>query len=688
MVLAASRDDHTAEMKPLDDIRERLGRVSDPLALLEGIFARAPVGLQIYEANGRCLLVNQAFRDLFGGEPPPEYNVLKDEIAERNGVLDLIHRAFAGETVTIGPMWYDPRELEQVTVAEGRRVAIISTFFPLFDGAGKVSHVAIVFKDLTTEFDAREQAEQERDLLRAIFRQSGDGIVVCDEHGIIRGLNPEAERQHGMERKAVPPADWATAYGLRDATGHPLALADTPLYRALQGERVENARWKVLRPDGTERILTGTALPLRHADGTPAGAVVTSRDETERLRLEEDLRHESLNNQRLYEEAQELHRVKDEFLATVSHELRTPLQAILGWAHLLQEADEDPQRRRRGLATIERNAKVQAQLVDDVLDASRLVEGTMQIEWRPVDLAALVRAVVEGFRPGATAKGLTLSVDIPTAPVVVGGDAARLQQVVGNVVANAFKFTPAGGRVAVRLSMEDGQAVLRVEDSGVGIVPEFLPYVFDRFRQADSSSTRAHGGLGLGLALVSHFVELHGGTVEAHSAGAGTGAVFTVRLRLMTAAAAAAAVAPAPAGPETRVPMKLAGVRVLVVEDEEDTRELLATALGHSGAEVEPAGSADEALRALRRRPPDVLVCDIGMPGQDGYELLARVRALAAEEGGLVPAVALTAYARAEDRRRALAAGYQVHLPKPVDPGELIALVARMAGRPRAGGIT
>ena len=193
-------------MEPLEEIRARLGQVSDPLALLEGIFACAPVGLQIYEASGRCLLVNQAFRNLFGSEPPPQYNVLKDEIAERNGVLDLIHRAFAGETITIGPLWYDPRELEQVKVPQGRRVAISSTFFPLLDGAGKVSHVAIVFKDLTTEIEAREQAEQERDLLRAIFRQSGDGIVVCDEEGIIRGFNPEAERQHGLDRKPVPPA--------------------------------------------------------------------------------------------------------------------------------------------------------------------------------------------------------------------------------------------------------------------------------------------------------------------------------------------------------------------------------------------------------------------------------------------------------------------------------------------------
>jgi PAS domain S-box-containing protein len=671
-------------MKPLEEIRARLGQVSDPLALLEGIFACAPVGLQIYEASGHCLLVNQAFRNLFGAEPPPEYNVLEDEIAERNGVLDLVHRAFAGETITIGPIWYDPRQLTQVRVPQGRRVAIASTFFPLFDGAGKVSHVAIVFKDLTTEIEAREQAEQERDLLRAIFRQSGDGIVVCDEEGIIRGFNPEAERQHGVERKGVPPPQWGSAYGLLDMRGQALPLSDTPLYRALKGERVENARWMVRRPDASVRILTGTALPLQHPDGSPAGAVVTTRDETERLRLEEDLRRQSATTQRLYEEAQELHRIKDEFLATVSHELRTPLQAILGWARLLQETDEGPARRMHGLATIERNARVQARLVDDILDASRLVSGTLRLDWKPVDLAALVRTVGDGFKEPASAKGVGLSLDVPAGPVVVGGDATRLQQIVWNVLSNALKFTPAAHRVDVRLRAEEGQAVLRVADSGIGIDPKFLPHVFDPFRQADSSTTRAHGGLGLGLALVSHLVEMHGGSVEAHSDGSGQGAVFTIRLRLEAQDALAAA--PASVAREARVPGRLSGVRVLVVEDEADTRDLLSAALGHSGALVEAAASAEEALDALRRRRPDVLVCDIGMPGEDGYALLARVRDLTAEEGGLVPAVALTAYARADDRSRALAAGYQVHLAKPVDPDELISFVARMAGRPRPSG--
>jgi signal transduction histidine kinase/CheY-like chemotaxis protein len=479
----------------------------------------------------------------------------------------------------------------------------------------------------------------------------------------------------------VPPAEWAGAYGLRDLRGQHLPLSETPLYRALKGERVENARWMVRRPDGSLCVLAGTALPLHHADGSPAGAVVTTRDETERLRLEEDLRRESATTQRLYEEAQELHRIKDEFLATVSHELRTPLQAILGWARLLQESDDDLGRRHHGLATIERNAKVQAQLVDDILDASRLVSGTLSLEWKAVDFAAVVRTVVDGLQDQAASKKVTLSLDLPAESVIVGGDAIRLQQITWNVVSNGLKFTPAAGRVDVRLRVEDGQAVLRITDSGVGIAAEFLPYVFDRFRQADSSTTRAHGGLGLGLALVSHLVEMHGGSVEAHSDGRGQGAVFTIRIRLADATEAAL---PEAVTREVHVPVRLGGVLVLVVEDEADTCELLAAALGHSGADVDSAASAAEALAALRRRRPDVLVCDIGMAGEDGYTLLASVRALPAEEGGMVPAIALTAYARADDRRRALAAGYQIHLPKPVDPDELISVVARLAGRSRS----
>ncbi len=670
-------------MTPLERFRQTVLEMGDPMPLLEGLFSWAPVGLQVYDATGRCLVVNEVFRQMFGTVPPAGYNVLRDEIAEKNGVLDLVHRAFAGETTHIPPIWYDARELTQVKVTEARRVAVASTFFPIRDTDGRVTHVAIAFTDVTHAVEAREQAEEERDLLRAIFEQSGDGIMVCDAQGVVRGLNPEAARQHGVSRKAVGPAEWASIYGLRTLAGDPMPLEEVPLYRALKGERVEDARWKVRRPDGEERILTGTALPLRRPDGTPAGAVATSRDETERLRLEDELRQESGRNQRLYAEAQELDRAKGEFLATVSHELRTPLQSIVGWARLLHEPEirDDPPRYAQALETIERNARLQARLVDDILDASRIVTGSTELHWGPVDLAAIARSAAEGLRSGAEAKGLALTVDLPPGPLLVTGDADRLHQVAWNVVGNALKFTAAGGRVTVAAREEDGIAVLRVTDSGEGIAPEFLDGLFQPFRQADGSTTRAHGGLGLGLSIARHYVERQGGTIEVQSAGRGKGAAFTIRLKLREAAPAP----PARPDPERGPQRPLDGLRVVVVEDEADTRDLLATMLSRQGAAVDTAPSAADGFEAVRRRPPDVLVCDIGMAGEDGYSLLSRVRALPSGEGGAVPAVALTAYARAEDRRRALDAGYQVHLAKPVDPDELIRTVARMAGRAVAG---
>jgi PAS domain S-box-containing protein len=669
-------------MDPLDFTRDRLGQLADPIALLAGIFVHAPFGLQVYEADGHCLLVNEAFRQMFGSAPPEGYNVLQDEIAARNGVLDLVHRAFAGEVITLPPMWYDPRELQQVKVPEneGRRAAIAATFIPLRDAKGAVSHVGIVFKDLTNELLSRQQAEAERDLLRAIIEQSGDGIIVCDQEGIVHGMNPEAERQHGAGHRGVPAEDWARAFGLFDMEGRGLPLEDTPLYRALRGERVEDARWRVRRPDGAERILSGTASPLRRADGSSAGAVLSTRDETDRLSLEDQLRRESAQKDRLYQEAHELNRLKDEFLATMSHELRTPLQAILGWARLLRESGLEQARLERGLDTIERNARLQVQLVEEILDASRVVTGKMRLEWRAVSMDDVLQAALDTARPMAEAKGVSLSAQFARAPLTAMGDAERLQQVFWNLVSNAVKFTPRGGHVKVALRSEAEAAVVTVEDDGAGITADFLPHVFDRFRQADSSTTRAHGGLGLGLAIVKHLTELHGGTVEAHSAGAGRGARFVVRLpvRLQMIHPTVAARPPAdPAAP----PPRLDGLRVLVVDDEEDTRELLGIVLRTQGALVTQAASVREALAALADGLVDVLVSDIGMPGEDGYSLMGQVRALPAEHGARVPSVALTAYAREEDRRKALAAGFQRHLPKPIEPGELIRIVASVSSR-------
>ncbi|HEX8335610.1 MAG TPA: ATP-binding protein, partial [Pyrinomonadaceae bacterium] len=386
-------------------------------------------------------------------------------------------------------------------------------------------------------------------------------------------------------------------------------------------------------------------------------------------------------------EAEAASRLKDEFLATVSHELRTPLTAIVGWVSMLRSGRMGEAEVAQALKVIERNARLQAHLVEELLDVSRVIAGQFRLDVRPVALAPVVGAAVDSMRPAAGAKRIRVETTLDPSAGPVSGDAARLQQVVWNLLSNAIKFTPEGGRVEVRLGRDGSHAEVSVSDNGPGITPEFLPFVFDRFRQADMSYTRAHGGLGLGLGIARHLVELHGGTIEAASGGEGRGATFTVRLPMATVDASLSTGEinrPATAERRSDSGPVLGGLRVLVVDDEPDVCELLAVILKSYGAEVTPVTSAGEAFEALRRERPDLLLCDLGMPGEDGFSLIRRVRALTPVEGGETPAVALTAYARDEDRARALASGFQLHVSKPVDPGEVAAVVASLArGIPR-----
>jgi signal transduction histidine kinase/ActR/RegA family two-component response regulator len=381
-------------------------------------------------------------------------------------------------------------------------------------------------------------------------------------------------------------------------------------------------------------------------------------------------------------QAEEANRTKDEFLATLSHELRTPLNAILGWGQVLRSGTLDGPTASRALETIERNAKAQAQLIADLLDVSRIITGKLRLDVKPVDLPHIIEAALDSVRPAAGAKDIQLAVSVSPLASPVLGDGDRLQQVVWNLLSNAIKFTPRGGRVEVRLRELAPNAVIQVTDSGIGIRADFLPHVFDRFRQAESSHTRVHGGLGLGLSIVRHLMELHGGTVEVDSSGEGQGSTFTVKLPLRADLAEETPLERRPAASQVwSLPDLLKDLRILVVEDEPDTRDLVVMALRQCGAKVEEAGSVPEALAAFDRARPDVLVSDIGFPFEDGYSLIRKIRAREHGNGDRVPAAALTAYAGAEDRLRALEAGFQTHLAKPVDPSELIATVARLAGR-------
>lgn len=414
-----------------------------------------------------------------------------------------------------------------------------------------------------------------------------------------------------------------------------------------------------------------------------------AKEVRQRQRAEEERAQLLVQEQKARAEAEKLNRLKDEFLSTVSHELRTPLNAILGWSQILRTSKVDAAKVNRALETIERNARSQAQLVDDLLDISRIITGKIRLNVQTVQLLPVIEAAMDTVRPAADAKNIRMQSVLDPAAGPVLGDFERLQQIVWNLLSNAIKFTPKRGRVQVCLQRINSHIEIVVADTGQGISAEFLPHVFERFRQADGSITRSFGGLGLGLAIVRQLVELHGGTVHTESPGEGQGATFTVKLPLM-------AVVPKAIEPERVHPavgdsvpfdgsLKLDGLRLLIVDDDMDMRDLLTYTLEVCGAEVVAAASANEAISALTKSSPlmDILISDIGMPDEDGYALLRRVRTLKPENGGRIPAIALTAYARTQDRTAALLAGFQSHVAKPVEPAELIAVIANLAGRIR-----
>jgi signal transduction histidine kinase len=423
-----------------------------------------------------------------------------------------------------------------------------------------------------------------------------------------------------------------------------------------------------------ERWCELTADPVLDDRGDFQGAVLIVNDITERKRSEAEKADLLAREQAARAEAEAANRLKDEFLATLSHELRTPLHAILGWAHVLRSAWPDPATFQRAVDTIERNARSQEQLVSDVLDVSRIVSGKLRLDLQPVDMATVVDAALAAMGPTADAKGVRLEHKLDRGAGQVLGDRDRLQQVAWNLLSNAIKFTPTGGRVAVLLKPVGEELVLAVQDSGSGIDPDLLPHVFERFRQGDSSTTRAHGGLGLGLAIVQDLVELHGGTVRAESLGEGMGATFIVRLPVTRGPRRIVRTAPAPMHG-----LRLAGSRVLVVDDDADSRDVLKAVLESAGAEVVTTESAEETRRLFAHAHPNLLIADIGMPEEDGYSLIASIREM---ESGIshVPAIALTARTRPEDVEQALAAGYQLHLAKPVDSRQLVESIASLVG--------
>jgi PAS domain S-box-containing protein len=574
--------------------------------------------------------------------------------------------------------------LETVRVTKAGRAILVSlTVSPIRDGAGRIVGASKIARDITERKRAEAALAAQREWFRVTLSSIGDAVIASDAEGRVTFLNGMAEKLTG----------WTAA----DAAGQRLE----DVFRIVNEEtraRVVNPAEKVLRTgamvglanhtvllgrDGAERAIADSAAPIFDGEGGVIGVVMVFRDETERRHAAAERERWLARERAARAEAERANRVKDEFVAIVSHELRTPLNAIVGWAQMLRLGQLDHATTVRAIETIDRNAQAQARLISDLLDVSRILSGKLSLENRLVDLNGLVENAIQALQPAADAKGVALARMSGTPKADVIGDPARLQQVLSNLLTNAVKFTPSGGKVELGLTCEDSEAVIEVHDTGRGIERDFLPHVFDRFRQADASTTRKHGGLGLGLAIVRHLVELHRGRVSAESDGSAQGATFRVRLPLA-----------APLGKEIALrepsevtecaPNLLEGCRVLVVEDERDALELLTYSLGKCGATVAGAASVREALEMFHRLRPEVLVSDIGMPEQDGYDLIQAIRRLPPEVGGNVPAVAVTAFVGREDREAVLAAGFQEHVAKPVRPAMLAGLIAELVKRGRA----
>ncbi len=549
--------------------------------------------------------------------------------------------------------------------------------------------------DITERKLAERSLAEQRERFRVTLSSIGDAVITTDREARVTFLNPVAETLTGWTSQAAQGRHLDEVFRLvNEDNRQPVS---NPCDKVLHSGAVVGLanHTALVARDGSERPIADSAAPIFDDRQNILGVVLVFRDVSAERSTQLEQRAAERDREQLLEseraaraEAERATRLKDEFVATLSHELRTPLNAILGWTQLLRRGPPaDATVLARGLEVIERNTRLQAQLISDLLDVSRIVSGKLRLELELVNLGAVIDAAVETVREAAVTKKVELKqVKDPDVPPLVG-DHARLQQIVWNLLSNAIKFSEPGAAVTVTLSRQDVAAVLTVSDQGVGIKPEFVPFLFDRFRQADSSTSRRFGGLGLGLAIVKQLTELHNGVVAARSAGEGQGATFTVRLPLGVAREESA---PDRGGGNGKDPLALAGagrldgLRVLVVEDDDDTRELVTRLLAESGAQVSTAAAASPAIERFQADGADLLISDIGLPGEDGYSLIARLRALEGSNGASVPAIALTAFARSEDRTRALQAGFQAHLAKPVEPAELLATVASFASMLRS----
>ena len=558
---------------------------------------------------------------------------------------------------------------------DGRKVDVSITVSPVRNAQGKIIGASKVARDISQ----RKLTDDARDRLAAIVDSSDDAIISKTLQGFIASWNRGAEKMFGYA-PAEAIGQHITLIIPSDRHGEEVDV----LAHVGRGEKVDHFETVRRAKDGRRVNISLTVSPVRNGQGRIIGASKVARDITARKLAEEEqarLIAETLAARRTAEEA---NRLKDDFLATVSHELRNPLNSIVGWTGLLSSGKLDPQKTSRAIEAITRAAQAQDQIINDLLDVSRIISGRLRLDIRPLRLVEVLETAIETIRPAAEAKEIRLQVLLDPIASPMAGDPDRLRQVFWNLLSNAVKFTPKGGRIQIHSQRIDSHVEIIVSDTGIGIEPEFLPFVFDRFRQGDSGPNRQSTGLGLGLAIVRSLVELHGGTVGVESRGKGLGASFSVRLPIMISLSASDQVRAHPTIEDiqaTEIGPSLQHLRVLVVDDEEGAREITSAILTQAQAEVRTAASASEALEVLDEWQPDVLVADLGMPDVDGYQLIRQVRARGPQRGGDVPAAALTAYARTRDRMRVLSAGFQIHIPKPIQPAELITVVASLAKR-------
>ena len=636
----------------------------------------APVMVWMSGEDKLCTFFNKRWLDFTG-------RTMQQELG--NGWAEGVHPADFGNCLNTYVTAFDAREEFEMEYRlrrhDGQYRWILDRGIPLHDHGDRFTGYVGSCVDITERKQAEEGLRVAEEQLRSVTNNMAAAVTRCTRDLRYEWVSPIYAQWLGLspdEIEGRPIVDVIGAEGLEGIRPH--------IERVLAGHKEDYVAFVNFTGPGL-RWIHAVYVPTSDNTGSVNGWVAVVEDITERRHLDQERERLLRREHEARERAEEASQLKDEFLATISHELRTPLSAIMGWATLLRAGGLAQKQAAAAVETIERNAKIQAQLIEDLLDVSRIVTGKLRLDVRPVMPSSIIESALGSLSPAAEAKGVRVQTVLDPNAGPVSGDPGRLQQIVWNLVSNAIKFTQRGGQVQVRLERINSHIEISVGDTGQGIRLDFLPYVFDRFRQAEAGASRRHGGLGLGLAIVRHLVELHGGTVIADSPGEGQGATFTVRLPVMVTQPRAERRQREHPRAATTEPITLdhhpdlKGVRVLVLDDEADTRALLRTVLEQCGAEVRDAGSAEAAMSVAREWLPTLLVSDIGMPAADGYEFIRQFREWEKQQGTWTPAVALTAYARAEDRVRALTAGYQVHVSKPVDPFEFTLVVAGQAQR-------